>query len=175
MVNGNEITTGAKTKGKFVVEYQQNGYGGCIPIIDGTPQPSLMFGYVSESDKQAAMELLEKALVATGGNISAIPGYIMNAVKVTANDVKVEDVVEVEGTELLVNYTEKKMYFNEEEIANLDDVPCELPAEAVKIMLTDRAKMELERRRTVVCPCGYDDYDDYDDDYGEDYGEDDDY
>ena len=47
MPNNNEIRTGAQSNGEFTISYQQNGYGGVIPIIDGTPEPRLMFGYAS--------------------------------------------------------------------------------------------------------------------------------
>lgn len=51
----NNIITGRKSIGNFTIEYQKNGYGAIIPVIDGTPQPSLMFGYVSETDLAAGM------------------------------------------------------------------------------------------------------------------------
>jgi len=142
----NEIRTGKKSNGEFAVTYQQNGYGGCTPVIDGKPEPSLTFGYVSESDKQACMKLLEEAIKATGGDIWKVQRYIMNAVRVSAAEIKADEAVTVDdyGTEIIISYQAKKAYQGTEEIANLDDITCELPNEAIKAMLTDRAKLRLE-------------------------------
>jgi len=118
----NEIRTGKKTNGEFTVTYQQNGYGGCIPVIDGNPEPSLMFGYVSDSDKEACMRLLEEAIRATGGNLWEVRTYIANAVRTSANDIKADEAVMVQDREFLISYTEKKAYLGTEEVANLDDI-----------------------------------------------------
>lgn len=144
MPNNNEIRTGKQTNGEFTVSYQQNGYGGCTPIIDGKPEPSLTFGYVSESDKQACMKLLEEALRATGGDIWVTQRYIMNAVRVSAAEIKADEAVTIDDTEIIISYNAKKAYLGTEEIANLDDITCELPNEAIKAMLTDRARLRLE-------------------------------
>ena len=156
----NEISTGKKTVGNFTVEYQRSGYGGCIPVIDGVPQPSLMFGYVTESDKEASMRLIEDALRAAGNNVSAIQHYIMQAVTVAAHDVHPDQVADVDGTEILICYADRKSYIGVDEIANLDDVPCELPDEAIRAMLIDRSRIVLNDMRGA-------DYDDEDWDYDE--------
>ena len=161
----NEINTGKKTNGQFVIDYQRNGYGGCTPIIDGKAEPSLMFGYVSENDKNACMKLLEDGLKATGGDIYATRQYIMNAVKVSANEIKPDEVVEVNGTEILISYATKKAYINADEVANINDIECELPDEAAKALLISRVETELERRRAEEQRClEYDYYDEYDED-----------
>lgn len=170
--NGNEISfdNGTRTAGQFAITYQQSGRGGCIPVVNGVPKPELMFGYISESDKQACMNLIQQALVATNGNTYQAARYIQNAVMIAANDIKPDEAVTVEGVELLVNYTTKKIYEGTTEIANLDDVTCELPQEAVKVMLMDRAKhIIVERRNARPCcdTCG--DYEDCDEAYDEGY------
>lgn len=157
----NTINTGKKSNGNFTIEYQQNGYGGCIPVIDGNPEPSLMFGYASETDKQACMKLIEKAIKATQGDIRAAQVYIMNAVTVAANEITPDEAVEVEGIEFLISYKDKKAYEGTTEIANLDDLNCELPDEAIKALLITRIQLELENRKAEE----YNDYDDYDEDY----------
>ena len=154
----NTINTGKKSNGEFTIEYQQNGYGGCIPVIDGNPEPSLMFGYASETDKQACMKLIEEAIKATQGDIRAAQVYIMNAVIVAANEITPDEAVEVEGIEFLISYKDKKVYEGTTEIANLDDLNCELPDEAIKALLITRIQLELENRKTEE----YNDYDDYD-------------
>ena len=153
----NEINTGKKTNGQFTIEYQRSGRGGVIPVIDGTPQPSLMFGYVTESDKNACMQLIEDALRATGGDIGEVQRYIMNAVQVAAKDIKPDEAVDVDGTEVLISYVDRKAYEGTVEIANLDDMTCELPDEAVKAMLIDRVRLVLEAREAELQ--FYEDYD----------------
>ena len=144
MPNNNEIRTGAQSNGEFTISYQQNGYGGVIPIIDGTPEPRLMFGYASENDKTACMELIEKALRATNGDVMQAQFYIMNAVTVAANEIKPDEVVEIESLEFLISYEEKAIYYGTERIADLSDLECELPNEAVKALLVERANRYID-------------------------------
>ena len=142
-----EISTGKRTQGKFTVEYQQNGYGGCIPIIDGKPEPRLTFGYATESDKRACIKAIEEALKATNGSITDAVYYLMNAIQIAANDINPDEVVTVEGTEILISYANRKAYLNTEELANLEDLTCDnLPDEAVKALLTSRVETVLHRR-----------------------------
>ena len=157
----NEINTGKVSEMQYAVQYQQNGNGGCIPIIDGKPEPSLMFGYATESDKAACLKLIGEALTATGGNIAEVQKYIMNAVVISANDIVPDEVVEVNGAEYLINYETKKAYDREIEIANLDDITCDMPNEAVKALLISRIQLELEQKNE---PDYDDDYDDFEDD-----------
>ena len=150
MPNNNEIRTGAQTTGEFTISYQQDGYGATIPIIDGTPEPRLMFGYVSESDKAACMELLEKAIRATNGDVMQAQFYIMNAVQVAANEIKPDEVVDVDGVEVLISYADKSAYILTEKVADIDDLECELPNEAIKAILVERTDLyikDMERER----------------------------
>lgn len=143
-MSNNEIRTGRATKGEYVIQYQQNGNGGCIPVIDGKPEPSLMFGYTTEADKEACMKVIKDALIATGGDVTEAKYYIMNAVAVSANEITPNDVVEIEGNEYLIDYEKKKIYINEYEVDNLDDLTCELSKEAIKEILVSRVKRTLE-------------------------------
>lgn len=140
----NEINTGAMSIDNFTIEYQANGYGGCIPVVDGNPEPRLMFGYASETDKQACMNLIEKALKATKGDVTEAIMYMMSAASVAANDIKPEEVVEVDGEQYLISYKDKKAYEGITEIANLDDLNCELPNEAIKALLVNRIQIRKE-------------------------------
>ena len=157
----NEITTGKQTNGQFTISYQNNGYGGCIPVIDGNPEQSLMFGYVPESDKRACMRLIEEAIRATAGNIYEAKMYIINAVTMAANEVTPSETTDVDGTEIIIDYENRKAYETTTEIANLDDIQCELPEEAIKALLVERARNAIrERREAVDYP-----WDDEEDDY----------
>lgn len=143
----NTINTGKKSNGEFTISYQKNGNGGCIPVIDGKPEPALMFGYVSETDKEGAMKVIEEAIRATNGDVYGALQYIMNAVSVAAAEITPDEAVEIDGIEFLINYANKKAYYGTEEIANLDDIGCKLPDEAIKAMLMDRIKMEIDKAK----------------------------
>lgn len=176
----NNINTGKATQGQFVVSYQNNGYGGAIPVINGVPEPRLMFGYVSESDRQGCLRLIEKALKATEGDVGAAMRYIYEAANTAANDIKADEAVDVDGTEVIVSYEARKAYLHSEPIADLEDITYDLPEEAVRAMLVDRVRLYLarkaeEERRYINSYenpewrnyWGMDDDDDYDEDYEE--------
>ena len=165
MPDNNIIITGRKSIGNFTIEYQQSGCGAVIPVIDGTPQPNLMFGYVSETDLAAGMRLIENALRATGNNVGDVQRYIMQAMQVAAHDIHPDETVDVNGNEILISYTGKNAYLNGEEIANLADITCELPNEAIKALLVSRAEVAITQRNQIK-----NDYDEWeDDDYDEDF------
>lgn len=142
-MSDNNISTGSMSNAQFTVTYQQNGNGGCIPVIDGTPHPELMFGYVSEQDRQAGLKLIADALRATNGDIPQAMQYMYNAVQTAANDIKADEAVDVDGTEVIVSYTEKAAYIGTSLAAKLDDITCALPNEAIKAMLVDRVRLYL--------------------------------
>ena len=155
VINTNE---NLKTNGEFTIEFQNN-YGGMIPVINGEPAPNLMFGYVSESDKQACINLIRKAVVATNGDIYKAANYIRNAVTIAANNIKPDEAVEVLGNEMLISYTERKIYLDTEEIANLDDMSdTSMGNEAIKQLLIARATIALQELEL-------NDFDDDEDDY----------
>ena len=143
-MNTAEINTkNTKTAGQFAIEFQSSGYGGCIPVINGNKEYSLMFGYVSESDKQACIDLITKAALACDGDVFAMRSYMMNATRISAEGIQPEDTVEVQGRELLVNYTEKKIYDETRELANLDDMTSEMSNEVIKALLVERANNKI--------------------------------
>ena len=65
---------------QFNIEYQKR-YGAIVPIIDGVKRPDLMAGYSSEADAQAYMDLLNRALQYSDGNVAGAKQYIMNAMR----------------------------------------------------------------------------------------------
>jgi len=133
-----------KTNGEFAIEFQQNN-GGMIPVINGEPAPILMFGYVSESDKNACIRLIREAVVATNGDVYKAANYIRNAVAIAANDIKPDEAVEVLGNEMLISYTGKRIYLGTTEIANLDDMgDTPMNNEVIKQLLIAKATIELQ-------------------------------
>ena len=165
MADTNNITTGKMTNGEFTISYQKNGNGGCIPVIDGTPEPMFTFGYTSENDKEAGLRLIGEALKAANGNKYAAMNYMRNAITVAANEIKPDEVVKVNGNEILISYGVKKAYLGTEAIADLEDLgEVEMPNEAVKALLVSRTETEIERRRQVNIEIDLE-YDDDEEDY----------
>ena len=142
----NVINTGKATAGEFTVSYQLNGNGAAIPVINGEPHQELMFGYVSESDRKGCLKLIEDALKATEGNIPAAMRYMYAAALTAAKEIKADEAVEVNGTEIIISYEAKTAYLQTEKVADLEDITVDLPAEAVKAMLVDRVRLYLERK-----------------------------
>lgn len=141
-----EISTGAKTEGQFTIDYQRNGYGAIIPIIDGVEHPELMMGYVSDADAQAGLKLLEEALKATNGNIPQAMRYMYTAAQVAANDIHPTEVLDVDGYEFTIDYEKRAAYLGAEEITNLDDLPnaVNYPREVVKDLLLTKVRARIE-------------------------------
>ena len=140
----NNITIGTKTLGEFAISYQNCGNRACIPVIDGKPEPMLMFGYVSESDRDGCLKLIKKALRATNGSVMQTMQYMYNAARIAAADIQPDEAVDVDGNEMLISYDAKAIYLRDMEMANLSDVETELPREVVKAMLVDRARLALD-------------------------------
>lgn len=158
IINTNE---NLKTEGQFAIDFQQNGYGGLIPIINNKPEPILMFGYISESDKQEGIKLIREAVLATNGDVYKAAGYIRNAITIAANEIKPSEVVDVLGNEMLISYGTKRIYLDTTEIANLDDMEgTPMADDVVKQLLVARATIELQNLETEL-----DDFDDDEDDY----------
>lgn len=139
-----EITTGQKTSGEFAIQFSER-FGAEIPIINNRPEPMLMFGYDknSETDRQAAIDLLSQAAQATGGNVTEMRNYIMNAMNVSANDIVADETVMVGGMELFINYNKREIYFDTEVVANLSDIDCKMEKPAIKALLIERANTVL--------------------------------
>lgn len=158
IINTNE---NLKTEGQFAIEFQQNGNGGLIPIINNKPEPILMFGYVSESDKQAGIKLIREAVLATNGDVYKAADYIRNAITIAANEIKPSEAVDVLGNEMLISYGTKRIYLDTTEIANLDDMEgTPMADDVIKQLLIARATIELQNLETEL-----DDFDDDEDDY----------
>jgi translation elongation factor EF-Ts len=139
-----EITTSKRTESQFAVSYQRNGYGACIPTIDGVEHPELMFGYTSEADAQAALNLISEALAATNGNIPQAMWYMRNAALTAARDVKADEAVDVDGVDIVIDYQARKAYKNGEEVSNLDNITCPLPNEAIKQILIEKVREMID-------------------------------
>jgi len=144
-MNENEILTGEVTEGQYAIDYQDNGNGAVIPIIDGVEHPELMMGYATESDKKAGLKVLADALRASGNDVYKAMRYMYNAARVAANNITPNEAVDVDGTEVLLDLENGKAYIGTDEVANIDDLEIE-SREAVRALLMERTRNELQRR-----------------------------
>lgn len=161
-MNENEILTGEVTEGQYAIDYQDNGNGAVIPIIDGTPHPELMMGYATESDKKAGLKVLADALRATGNDVGKAMRYMYNAARVAAEGIKPTEAIDINGKEVLLDLENGKAYLGTEEIASLNDNEDFGNPQAERIILIERATSELQRIEAELAFEWANEDDDYD-------------
>jgi len=149
---------------EYTIEYQKTA-GAVIPVIDGVEHPELTMGYTSEADMKAGLELLKKALKGANGCIPRAMQLMYSAALNSAKNIHPDEQVEVDGYQLMIEYATKTIYtLNREVVATLEDLTCELPEEAIKALLVERAKTWIANREALLEEEYYDE-DDYYDDY----------
>lgn len=110
-------------------------------VIDGVKCGIL--GSVSEADKAAALDALNKAYVASNGNIYEMMQKLSTIATIEEKEIDPDEAVDVCGVEILLSYSKAKAYtMDGEEIANCDDMPT-LPKEAIKALLIARVENAL--------------------------------
>jgi len=165
MANNNIITVEYETERGYntvdaIMWYQGNCLVGA-PTIDGQVHEELMVGGVNEADVKAGLAAELKMIEMAGGDIWKGMGNLRTAMVTTLHNIKPTEEVEVDGIKTMIDYGAKKIYLlDNTELANLEDIQCEMPEEAVKALLVERAKTEIA---TLKEEYGYEDYDDYDD------------
>ena len=122
-------------------ELKRNGTKIEYIVIDGVKCGIL--GSVSEADKAAALDALNKAYVASNGNIFEMMQKLSTIATIEEKEIDPDEVVDVCGVEILLSYSKAKAYtMDGKEVANCDDMPT-LPKEAVKALLIARAENAL--------------------------------
>ena len=129
--NAVEIRTELKANGT-TIEYI---------VIDG--QKCGILGSVNKKDREAAIKTLNAAYVASGGNIFEMMQKLSTIATIEENEIDPDEVVEVNGVEVMLSYSKATAYTMEgEEIANCADLK-DMPKEAVKAVLIARATVAL--------------------------------
>ena len=129
--NAVEIRTELKANGT-TIEYI---------VIDG--QKCGILGSVNKKDREAAIKTLNAAYVASGGNIFEMMQKLSTIATIEENEIDPDEVVEVNGVEVMLSYSKATAYTMEgEEIANCADLK-DMPKEAVKAVLIVRATVAL--------------------------------
>ena len=131
---------------KNIVELQKAtkelGYGIETVDMNGVSIPA--FAYASEEDRQAGLRFLQMFMDGSDNSMSALH-KICAVAKLGDAKIELDEEVEVDSVPMVINYKDKAIYtIYGEEIANCRELECELPAEACKLILIQKAKLTLE-------------------------------
>lgn len=122
-------------------ELKKNGTKIEYIVIDGINLGIL--GSVNEADRAAALDAINKAYVASNGNIMEMMMKLSTIATIEEKNIVPDEVAEICGEEIIISYSNAKAYtMDGEEIANCDDLP-DMPKEAVKAVLVERAKTAI--------------------------------
>jgi predicted RecB family endonuclease len=112
--------------------------------INGTPVGIL--GSVNAADRDKAIKEIEKAYVASGGDIYRTITSLMTIADLEKKKIEADEVIKVCGKEIIISYAHAKAYdMHGNELANCDDLPeaTAMPKAAVKALLEARVKITL--------------------------------
>jgi len=138
--NINTVNT-TKNAVEIRTELKANGTKIEYIIIDGIKCGIL--GSVSEADRNAAINALNKAYEASNGNIMEMMTKLSTIATIEEKEIEPDEMVEICGEEIMLSYTSAKAYtIDGEEVANCDDLPA-MPKEAIKAVLMARVETAL--------------------------------
>ena len=110
-------------------------------VING--QKVGILGSVSERDRQKAIEAIQMALDASGGNIYETMSKLSTVAAMKENDIEPDEMIKVRGVDIIISYNSRAAYtVDGKKVADCDGLPS-MPYEAVKALLT--AKVEALR------------------------------
>jgi hypothetical protein len=112
--------------------------GTCIEyiVIDGIKCGIL--GSVSEADREAALRVLNKAYIASGGDIMQMIVNLDTIAALEDKKIDPDEVVAIQEEEFIISYAKKTAYtMRGDEVANCKDLT-DMPKEAVKAVLVAR-------------------------------------
>lgn len=116
--------------------------------------PLGIVSYNNSEDRQAAIDAINIVLKNSRNSGMQLAMEVMDvfmtqaAMKEANANPAVSEEVEIDGIPVILEYAQRKAYiggseFSMEEIANIDDMACELPYEAIKTILIERATKKL--------------------------------
>ena len=127
---------------EIMTELKANGTKVEYIVIDGIKCG--IMGSLNEADRAAAIDALNKAYVASNGNIFEMMEKLGTIATMEEKEIEPDEVVEVCGVEVILSYSKAKAYtMDGEELANCEDLPA-LPKEAVNAVLMARVEAALK-------------------------------
>lgn len=182
--NITKTVTAPKTTVELIQETNAAGVTLEYLAIDGVKIGTM--GYTSQKDKEAAIKFVQRIVDNSQNTGYALYNEIMQTCMTGAAmteegiEAKDSEEIEIDDVPVIINYEAQKAYIginnSLEAIADLEDLDCDLPAEAVKALLVERSKTAIaEMKKTQEKEYGpyYDE--EYEDDYDDYYDEDADY
>lgn len=159
-----------KTTVQLVAETNKDGVTLEYLAIDGVKIGTM--GYCNQKDKEAALRFVQRIVDNSDNEGYALYAEIMNACMTGAAmteegiEAKSSEEVEIDGIPIIINYEVQKAYIgiktDLKALADLEDLDCEMPPEAVKALLVERCKTKIAEMMAEE--------EDYDDDDDEDCG-----
>lgn len=154
----------SKTKNAVELVQEINNKGVIVEYIEVEGNRIGILGSLNEADRNAALDVLNKAYESSGGDIMEMISALSTVATCTEKDISPDEMVNVNGIDFMISYSNWKAYTMEgEEIANCEDLKTEsgilndIPDEAIKNVLVDRIKLALPRYDES--DYGYDDED----------------
>lgn len=182
--NITKTVTAPKTTVELIQETNAAGVTLEYLAIDGVKIGTM--GYTSQKDKEAAIKFIQRIVDNSQNTGYALYNEIMQTCMTGAAmteegiEAKDSEEIEIDDVPVIINYEAQKAYIginnSLEAIADLEDLDCDLPAEAVKALLVERSKTaiaEMKKAQEKECGPYYDE--EYEDDYDDYYDEDADY
>lgn len=109
--------------------------------VDG--KPFVCIGYASEADKQAALKVVQAAIDGSSCLMEAMVKLSTNAY-LTDNNVDPDEEIEIGGIAYFISYGDKTLYdCSGEPVVDCKELTCDLPKEACKTILVQRAELKL--------------------------------
>lgn len=144
-----------KTTVEIIAETNRDGVTLEYLAIDGVKIGTM--GYTSQADKEAAIRFIQRIVDNSDNTGYALYNEIMMAcmtgAAMTEEGIEAYDSeeVEIDGVPIIINYQAQKAYIGIntelEAIADLEDLDCKLPAEAVKALLVERCKTWIATKK----------------------------
>ena len=182
--NITKTVTAPKTTVELIQETNAAGVTLEYLAIDGVKIGTM--GYTSQKDKEAAIKFVQRIVDNSQNTGYALYNEIMQTCMTGAAmteegiEAKDSEEIEIDDVPVIINYEAQKAYIginnSLEAIADLEDLDCDLPAEAVKALLVERSKTaiaEMKKAQEKEHGPYYDE--EYEDDYDDYYDEDADY
>lgn len=182
--NITKTVTAPKTTVQLIQETNAAGVTLEYLAIDGVKIGTM--GYTSQKDKEAAIKFVQRIVDNSQNTGYALYNEIMQTCMTGAAmteegiEAKDSEEIEIDDVPVIINYEAQKAYIginnSLEAIADLEDLDCDLPAEAVKALLVERSKTaiaEMKKAQEEEYGPYYDE--EYEDDYDDYYDEDADY
>ena len=160
-----------KTTVEIIAETNRDGVTLEYLAIDGVKIGTM--GYTSQADKEAAIRFIQRIVDNSDNTGYALYNEIMQAcmtgAAMTEEGIEAYDSeeVEIDGVPIIINYQAQKAYIGVntelQVIADLEDLDCKLPSEAVKALLVERCKTWIAEMKAEA-EAAMEEYDDGDDD-----------